>query len=156
MRKETSSTPLRPTIYSAICYRPNYSNRETGDFQDADHIVRCFDDLEELIDFVSPLIRENVFGQIQSDWDITVLIDGVDWGLYQSMDAATKAFYGPNMEDVVEKMNSVESGFSVEKAEKDKREQARLERANKQAARRKETKDKTLLKNLIARYGAPS
>lgn len=156
MSQNTCKALVRPTIYSAICYRPSYFNRDTGDQQDDDHLVRCFDDLDELMAFVSPLLRENVFGENFSDWDITVLIDGVDWALYQSMDTATKALYGPNMEVVVESMKSVETALHAEKAENDKKEHARLARANKKAANRQETKDKALLKTLIAKYGAPT
>jgi ribosomal protein L12E/L44/L45/RPP1/RPP2 len=156
MCQKSCKTITRPTIYSAICYRPSYFNRDTGDQQSDDHIVQCFDDLDELMAFVAPLLRENIFGENLSDWDITVLINGVDWALYQSMDLATKALYGPNMEEVVEKMKSVETAFYAEKAENDKKEQARLARANTKASNRQETKDKALLKTLIAKYGAPT
>lgn len=146
----------RPTVYSAICYRPSYFDRETGDQQDDDHLVRCFDDIDGLMAFISPLLRENVLGKNLSDWDITVLTDGVDWALYQSVDTATKALYGPNMEGVVERMKAVESALYAEKAENDKKEQARLRRAGQKAANRQATKDKALLKTLIAKYGAPT
>ncbi|TLX16764.1 hypothetical protein [Rhizobium sp. MHM7A] len=156
MCQKTCTAIARPTIYSAICYRPSHFNRDTGDQQDDDHLIRCFDDLDELVAFVSPLLRENILGENLIDWDITVLIDGVDWALYESMDTATKALYGPKMEEVVDRMKSVESALYAEKAENDKKEQARLARANKKAANRQETKDKALLKTLIAKYGAPT
>lgn len=153
---EKACTALaRPTIYSAISYRPSHFNRDTGEHQDDDHLVRCFGDLDEAMAFVTPLFKENICGQNASDWDITVLVDGVDWALYQTMDTATKAIYGRSIEEVAARIASIETALYAEKAEMDRRERARLERANKRAANRQANKDKALLKTLIAKYGAP-
>ena len=156
MGQKNCTALARPTIYSVICYRPNHFNRDTGEQQEDDHVVRCFDDLDEAIAFVTPLLKENVFGENMIDWDITVLIDGVDWALYQAMDTATKSIYGHAMDEVVEKMKSVETALYAEKAEIDKKERARLERASKRAVNRQTAREKALLKTLIAKHGAPT